>query len=197
MAEQYPQGLANNSAVMPPEETKERGCFDFMTKKEKKTEDLVMTDLNAAKESKEEKHTLMGELQRTHSHSSSSSDEDVEEAGERKKKKKKGLKEAIKEKISGDKEGEDTERKETCVPMEKCSEEENAETALPEEKKGFLEKIKEKLPGQHKKGEEDTQTPPACEHSPGSDTKEKKGILDKIKEKLPGHHKNDENEVKN
>lgn len=70
MAEQIPQGNAKNSDA---EETKERGCFDFLTKKEGRIEDVVMTltDLNAAKDSKEEKHTLLDELQRTHSHSSS------------------------------------------------------------------------------------------------------------------------------
>lgn len=110
-----------------------------------------------------------------------SSDEEVEEGGERKKKKTKGLKEAIKDKLSGDKEGEDR------VPMEKCSGGGNAETEQPEEKKGFLETIKDKLPGQHKKGEEEILTPPAAE--------EKKGIIDKIKERLPGQHKSNENEV--
>lgn len=73
MAEQYSQGHANNTSVVPPVEAKERGCFDFMRRKEDKSEeDLVMTDLNAAKQSTdEEKHTLMDELQRTHSHISS------------------------------------------------------------------------------------------------------------------------------
>ncbi|KAK4401342.1 hypothetical protein Sango_0874900 [Sesamum angolense] len=197
MAEQYPQAHANNTSTVPPAEAKDRGCFDFMRKKEDKAqEDLVMTDMNAAKQSTdEEKHTLMDELQRTHTHSSSSSEEEVEEGGERKKKKKKGLKEAIKEKLSGDKEGEENEHKDTCVPMEKCNEE-NAEAAFPGEKKGFLEKIKEKLPGQHNKDEEDVQILPASDHSADGNSKEKKGIMDKIKEKLPGHHKNDENELK-
>ncbi|PIN10490.1 hypothetical protein CDL12_16912 [Handroanthus impetiginosus] len=197
MAEQYPKAHANNSSDMPSEDsTKEpAGCFGFMAKKDQKSdqdEDLVMSDLNAAKETKEEKHTLMDVLQRAHSNSSSSGEEKVEEGGERKKKKKKkGLKETIKGKISGDEDGaENTEQKETCnIPMDKCSTDE-------EEKKGILEKIKEKLPGQqYSKGAEDIQTPPACEHSLGSDmhAKEKKGIIDKIKEKLPGQHKTNEN----
>lgn len=71
MAEQIPQGHAKNSDAVPPEEAKEHGCFDFLTKKEGRSEDVVMTDLNAAKDSKEEKHTLLEELQRTLSHSSS------------------------------------------------------------------------------------------------------------------------------
>lgn len=50
---------------VPPVETQDHGCFDFLTNKgEKKTEDVVMTD------PKEEKHTLMDELRRTHSQSS-------------------------------------------------------------------------------------------------------------------------------
>ncbi|KAL0422960.1 UNVERIFIED_CONTAM: hypothetical protein Slati_3318900 [Sesamum latifolium] len=113
MAEQYPQAHANNTSAMPPAEAKDRGCFDFMRKKEDKAqEDLVMTDMSAAKQSTdEEKHTLMDELQRTHTHSSSSSEEEVEEGGERKKKKKKGLKEAIKRKLSGTKRERETNTK--------------------------------------------------------------------------------------
>ncbi|KAG8368030.1 hypothetical protein BUALT_Bualt15G0002800 [Buddleja alternifolia] len=190
MAEQYPQGHANNTSVVPPAETTDRGCFDFNMKKkeEKPQEDLVMTDMNSGKRTTEEdKHTLMDELQRTNTHSSSSSEEEVEEGRERKKKKKKGLKEAIKEKISGDK-GEEAE--------EHKYEEQNNETVHSGEKKGFLEKIKEKLPGQDKNGSkvENTQIPIASDQYPENDTKEKKGIIDKIKEKLPGHHnKNNEN----
>ncbi|KAL3813979.1 hypothetical protein ACJIZ3_015247 [Penstemon smallii] len=183
MAEQYPQGNANNTNSIAST-TKEPGCFDFMRKKEEKLpqEDLVMTDQNAAEDQskEEEKHT---QLQRTHSHSSSSSEEEVEEGGERKKKK--------------TKKGEETEQTDIFVPMEKCNEEENAERIETNEKKGFIEKIKEKLPGQHKKGEEeDVHAPPACDHSPGNDIKEKKGIIDKIKEKLPGQHKSNGNELK-
>uniref|UniRef100_A0A5B7A250 Putative phosphoprotein ECPP44-like n=1 Tax=Davidia involucrata TaxID=16924 RepID=A0A5B7A250_DAVIN len=132
-----------------------------------------------------------------------SSEEEVEEGGEKKKKKKKGLK----DKISGEKEEENT-----YIPIEKCDDEvvhaeaekcddevvhAEAMTQAPvEEKKGFLEKIKEKLPGQHKKTEEvyPTPTPPPVECAAtevpvheGS-PKEKKGILEKIKEKLPGYH---------
>ncbi|XP_022897382.1 phosphoprotein ECPP44-like [Olea europaea var. sylvestris] len=190
MAEQYPQGHVNNTSSV---EAEEHGCFNFMREdrmeEEKTQDDIVMTDFDTGKGSKgRQKHTLMDELQRSHSHSSSSSEEDVEEGGERRKKKeKKGLKEPINDKISED-EGEDTEHKDTSIPVEKCNEEANAETAKAEEKKGFLEKIKEKLPGQHKKIEEGTETPYVYEHSPGSDAKEKKGIMDKIKEKMPGHH---------
>ncbi|XP_042015957.1 phosphoprotein ECPP44-like [Salvia splendens] len=160
---------------VPLVETQDHGCFDFLTNKgEKKTKDVVMTD------PKEEKHTLMDELRRTHSQSSCSSDE---EGGERKKKK--GLKEEIKDILSGKKEGEDN------VPIQ----EGNAAVEQPEEKKGFLEKVIEKLPGQHKNG--DVETPPATEHELGCENNQKKGIIDKIKEKLPGHHKKNENEVKN
>ncbi|KAL2459927.1 Dehydrin COR47 [Abeliophyllum distichum] len=187
MAEQYPQGHANNTCTMPPPESKERGCFDFMRKDRKEKEkNTTQDDIDTAKGSKEsQKHTLIDEPQHSHSHSSSSSEEEVDEGGERKKKK--GLKEAIKDNISGDN-GEETEHKDMCIPVEKCNEESNIETAHPKEKKGFLEKIKENLPGQHKKTEEGIETPDVYEHSPGSDTKEKKGIMDKIKEKLPGHH---------
>ncbi|XP_057805912.1 phosphoprotein ECPP44-like [Salvia miltiorrhiza] len=181
MADQIPQ--AHGSKETP----QDRGCFDFLTnKEEKKVEDVAMKDVNAGKE---EKHALMDELRRAHSQSSCSSDEEVEEGGERKKKK--GLKEEIKDKLSGKKEGEDV-----VIPIE----EGKAGTEQPEEKKGFLDKVKEKLPGQHKKGDEESQTapPPATEHSPaGCENKEKKGIIDKIKEKLPGHHKKSENEVEN
>ncbi|KAL0334529.1 UNVERIFIED_CONTAM: hypothetical protein Sradi_4664800 [Sesamum radiatum] len=196
MAEQYPQAHANNTSTVPPAEAKDRGCFDFMRKKEDKAqEDLVMTDMNAAKQSTdEEKHTLMDELQRTHTHSSSSSEEEVEEGGERKKKKKKGLKEAIKEKLSGDKEGEENEHKDTCVPMEKCNEE-NAEAAFPGEKKGFLEKIKENSLASTTRMKRMFKFYLHLTTA-DSNSKEKKGIMDKIKEKLPGHHKNDENELK-
>ena len=58
-----------------------------------------------------------------------SSDEEEEGENGEKKRKKKGLKEKIKEKISGDKEI--TEHKDTSIPTEN-----------PEEKKGFLDKIK-------------------------------------------------------
>lgn len=72
MAEQYPQAHANNTSAVPPAEAKDRGCFDFMRKEDKAQEDLVMTDMNAANQSTDkEKHTLMDQLQCTHTHSSS------------------------------------------------------------------------------------------------------------------------------
>lgn len=61
--------------------------------------------------------------------------------------------------------------KDTCVPIEKCGEEENAA-----EKKRFLEKIKEKL---HKKGteeeEEEVQCPAAVEQRNKGGEEEKEG----------------------
>lgn len=117
-----------------------------------------------------------------------SSDED--DGGEKKKNKMKGLK----EKISGQKEEEDTKHNETFIPADNGNEKASAEATHPEEKKGFLEKIKEKLPGQHKKPEEGASE--GCEaneqHSPEGEPKEKKGILEKIMEKLPGCQRNEE-----
>lgn len=70
MAEQISRSHVENRNG---EETREGGCFRFLTKgEEKKTEDdVVMADPNAAKECKGEKHTLMDELRHTHSHSTS------------------------------------------------------------------------------------------------------------------------------
>ncbi|KAK6939044.1 Dehydrin [Dillenia turbinata] len=145
-----------------------------------------------------------------------SSDEEEGENGE-KKKKKKGLKEKIKEKISGDHKKEEEKKYEhhehehkhehydhdTNVPIEK-EEVVYTETVVvqPEEKKGFLEKIKEKLPGQAKKPEEVPPPPPVVEYAPpppeqhchDGEVKEKKGFLEKIKEKLPGYHHKTEDE---
>ncbi|XWS55144.1 hypothetical protein CRYUN_Cryun10bG0149500 [Craigia yunnanensis] len=119
-------------------ETKDRGMFDFM----KKDEDVNMADAHKPNNAKEEeKPTLMEKLHRSNSNSTSTSDEDEEGQDGEKKRKKKGLKEKIKEKISGDKEA--AEHTNTSIPTEN-----------PEENKGFLDKIKEKLPGQHKKAED-------------------------------------------
>ncbi|KAJ8762344.1 hypothetical protein K2173_007502 [Erythroxylum novogranatense] len=208
-------------------EIKDRGVFDFLGKKEEEKhqeevmaaqfEEKVRVSEHETKEKEEKKPGLLEKLHRSSSSSSSSSDEEEGE-GEEKKKKKKGLKEKIKEKISGDKEHEEEKKHEdTAVPVEKCdvevshtethhhqpvevihSEQPSQET---EEKKGFLEKIKEKLPGHHKKPEEvvtppptETCTPPETTHSPDAEAKEKKGILEKIKEKLPGYHPKTEEE---
>lgn len=116
------------------------------------------------------------------------SEEEYEEDGviKKKKKDKKGLKDKIKEKISGEPKPE----VDTSVPVEKCDDE-------PEEKKGFLDKIKEKLPGGGQKKAEEVPPPPppaapvAEEHHEGEP---KKGFLDKIKEKLPGYHPKTEEE---
>lgn len=114
----------------------------------------------------------------------------MEEGGESKKRKKKGLKDKIRQKLSGD--------KEECNKLPENAtnnsiEVENAEVTNPDEKKGFLDKIKEKLQGHHhKKAEGGASVPCAGEDSPrGDQTKEKKGIMDKIIDNLPGHHKNE------
>lgn len=92
------------------------------------------------------------------------------------KRKKKGLKDKIKDKISGDKEAPEQQPNITSIPPEN-----------PEEKKGFLDKIKEKLPGQHKKAEDGANEgyhhPAAADQG---DHPKEKGILEKIKEKIPG-----------
>ena len=115
----------------------------------------------------------------------SSSDEE----GNNGEKKKKGLKDKIKEKISGKKEDENTEHTEKTNGV-------GAE-AMPSEEKGFIDKIKGKLPGQgqHKKAEDHG----CCAgHCSVDDRKEKKGIFDQIKEKLPvGHNKNEEKPKEN
>ncbi|XP_060199911.1 dehydrin COR47-like [Lycium barbarum] len=90
-----------------------------------------------------------------------------------------GLKDKIKDKISGEhKEGEKTEKVgDTSVPVGKYEE--------SEEKKGFLDKIKEKLPGDGQKRAEEVAPPPPAVAEHEADGKEKKGLMDKIKEKLP------------
>ncbi|XWS14397.1 hypothetical protein CRYUN_Cryun35bG0005800 [Craigia yunnanensis] len=184
-------------------ETKDRGLFDFLGKKEEKSqEEVVATEFESkvkieeTKVEGEKKHTLLEKLHRSDSSSSSSSDEEEGEEGEKKKKKekKKGLKEKIDEKLGGEKK-EEIKHEDTTVPVEKCDEVVHPESA---EKKGFLEKIKEKLPGQQKKAEEVPPPPPPAEcfaaEPHEAETKEKKGILEKIKEKLPGYHSKTEEE---
>ena len=195
-------------------ETEDRGVFDFLKdkKEEKAQEEVIAAEmekvhvsepvpkLEEPKEEEEEKkhESLLEKFHRSDSSSSSSSEEEGED-GEKKKKKKKGLKEKVKETISGENKGEE----DTTVPVEKCDEE-PAVVAHPVdhpaegEKKGFLEKIKDKLPGGQKKPEEDhvTVAPPpvvAVEaHHEAEASKEKKGILEKIKEKIPGYHPKEE-----
>ena len=106
-----------------------------------------------------------------------SSDEDKEGQDGEKKRNKKGLKEKIKEKISGDKEI--TDHKDTSIPTEN-----------PEEKKG---KIKEKLPGQYKRAKDG-----AYDGHPAEGEQKEKGILEKTKEKIPGcqGHKTEEDNAK-
>ncbi|CAA2954643.1 phospho ECPP44-like [Olea europaea subsp. europaea] len=196
-------------SAAPPVEGTDRGLFDFMGKKdeEKKCEEEVIaphfeekvqvSEPECKKEEKEEekKHeSLREKLQR--SSSSSSDEEEVEGGGEKKKKKNKGLKEKIKEKVSGDDKEEEKIEKYEFEPVEKCDEIPVHEES---EKKGFLEKIKEKLPGGEKKEVDVEVHPPpypaAVEcATPEGEAKEKKGFLDKIKEKLPGHHSKTEEE---
>ncbi|KAB1705647.1 hypothetical protein FNE63_30655 [Klebsiella pneumoniae] len=187
-------------------ETTDRGLFDkFLGKKKEENpthaheeqaissefgEKVKVSEGHKKEEKKEEEHKKEEKkLHRSSSSSSSSSSDEEEVIGEDgqkiKKKKNKGLKDKIKDKISGDhKEEVKTEKVEdTSVPVEKYED--------SEEKKGFLDKIKHKLPGGGQKNEEEVAAPapppPAvAEHE--ADVKEKKGFLDKIKEKLPGYH---------
>ncbi|XP_050366667.1 dehydrin ERD14-like isoform X2 [Argentina anserina] len=138
----------------------------------------------------EKKHeTLSEKLRRSDSSSSSSSDEEGDDEEKKKKRKeKKGLKEKIKEKISGDKEEEKKhgyEQDTDEIPVEKFHEDHGhaydhgpvvphheepkvepavvyAEEKKEDEKKGFLEKIKDKLPGHKKPEEVPVASPPAA-----------------------------------
>ncbi|XP_060169339.1 phosphoprotein ECPP44-like [Lycium barbarum] len=200
-----------NKGVAPETTDRGYGLFNFMGKKEedKAHDETVMIDTPAnVDEPKEEKHSLMEKLHRTHSNSSSSSDEEeVEEGGNGEKKRKKGLKDKIKEKMSGDHNKEyhhetTDQQKVEFIPMDNCPAP-YAEPTHEEEKKGFMDKIKEKLPGHHNKTDQEVNNAPAAHSSVdeqvhGGETKDqKKGLLDKIKEKLPGHgHKNNEDEEK-
>lgn len=246
MAEEHHNKSQEHEAKVGDEgavETKDRGLFDFLGKKEeekKPQEEVIATEFEKVRVSdvephvvkeehkdEEKKHGLLEKLHRSGSSSSSvsilhiwisrsniycllfeigliliinfqSSDEEEGEGEEKKKKDKKGLKEKIEEKISGEKEHEDT-----TVPVEKHEEAHVVtEAGHPEDKKGFLDKIKGKLPGQHKKAEEvpPPPPPPSAEYaateaaSHEGEAKEKKGFLDKIKEKLPGYHPKTEEE---
>ncbi|KAK1324254.1 Dehydrin ERD14 [Acorus calamus] len=205
-------------------EVKDRGMFDFMKKKKdeegKCEEEVLVSEFEKVKveEGEEKKHESLGEkLHRSGSSSSSSSDEEEVLEGETKeKKKKKGLKEKIKEKISGeDKAGEDDKKDEvvyedckTSVPAIATSdntttaevvksEESVTETALSPggEKKGFLEKIKDKLPGGTKKAEEAPVESSQAAVVVVQEEEEKKGFLEKIKEKFHKSGGGDEHET--
>uniref|UniRef100_A0A1D1ZHM9 Dehydrin COR47 n=1 Tax=Anthurium amnicola TaxID=1678845 RepID=A0A1D1ZHM9_9ARAE len=213
-------------------EVNDRGLFDFMGKKKEQEgekcqeealamefEKVQVTDHGEApkeeKKEEEKKEGLLEKLHRSHSSSSScsSDEEEAAEGGEEKKKKKKGLKEKIKEKITGEKKegAEEQEKKaepeagavaveDNTVPVEMAD-----ELAPPEseaqEKKSLMERIKEKLPGggQQKKPAEEAPAPLPAEvadqgkeqHEGDSPSaKEKKGFLGKIMDKIPGYHKN-------
>ncbi|KAJ4826914.1 hypothetical protein Tsubulata_006144 [Turnera subulata] len=186
MADHYHPQSGSEIATKPEGETTNRGFFDCFKSKdeEKPPQDVTMED-----KKEEDKPNLKKHLHRSDSNSSSSSDEEEGEGVE--KKKKKGLKDKIKEKISGEKEG--AENKGTAPAPENFDGMAKAEATDSEEKKGFLEKIKEKLPGHHKKAEEGISADfPAEGHHSDGETKEKKGFLEKIKEKIPGGHKNEE-----
>ncbi|KAK8623251.1 hypothetical protein V6N13_118139 [Hibiscus sabdariffa] len=181
----------DNEAV----ESKDRGMFDFLGKKEeeqpKPQQEAIATEFEKVKidesnskaedghEEGEKQHSLLEKLHRSDSSSSSSSDEEEGEGGEKKKKKKnKDKKEKIEEKIGGDKKADDSD---TAVPVEKSDEQ--------PEKKGFIDKIKEKLPGVSAPSPPPTPAAVpadkvAVEHHE-EESKEKKGFLEKIKEKLP------------
>jgi len=188
-------------------EVTDRGLFGFGKKKEeeedKKQEEALASGVEKlsveepAEAKKEEHHedghkheTLFTKLQRSSSSSSSSSDEEeevIDDNGEvLKRKKKKGLKENIKEKLPGHKDGEGEhvttglpapappaalqthgDHHDTAVPVEKIDATEAPAAAVPEEeKKGFLEKIKEKLPGGHKKPEDAAAAVPVTHAAP-------------------------------
>ncbi|KAL0438325.1 UNVERIFIED_CONTAM: hypothetical protein Slati_2315500 [Sesamum latifolium] len=137
-------------------ESSDRGLFDFLGKKEEEKkceEEVIATEFEEKvqvceeekkEEEQEKKHEgLLEKLHRSNSSSSSSSDEEEVEEGGEKKKKKKGLKEKIKDKLSGEKKEEEVKYEDTAVPIEKCD---DAPTHHEPEEKKFLDKIKEKLP---------------------------------------------------
>ncbi|XP_075497005.1 uncharacterized protein LOC142533958 [Primulina tabacum] len=179
-------------------EVGDRGLFDFLGKKKEEKqgeEEVIASDfeekVQVCKEKKEEPKEeetkyagLFEKLHRTSSSSGSSSSEEEAVEGGEKKKKKKGLKEKIKEKLSGENnaEGEGP----TNVHIEKYD---DIPASEPEQKKSFFDKIKEKLPG-GKKTEEATAPTPKLEvvGCATVEGKEKKGFLIKIKEKIPGYN---------
>ncbi|KAE8731416.1 lysine-specific histone demethylase 1-like protein 1-like [Hibiscus syriacus] len=202
MAEEHTHKEAEFGGDQGAVESKDRGVFDFLGKKEEENpkpkqealasefEKVKIEESKAEEERKEgeKKPILLDKLHRSGSSSSSSSDEEEGEGGEKKDKKR------LKEKTGGEK------KDETAVPVEKSDEQ--PETP---EKKGFIDKIKEKLPGQHKKDEEDaTPSPPPTPATVPADkvaveyheeeSNEKKGLLAKIKEKIPGYHTETEEE---
>lgn len=191
-------------------EVKDRGLFSFLGKKEEeKPQEEVMTaefekvsvsepiKIEEPKE-EEKKHTTLAEkLHRSNSSSSSSSDEEEGEDGE-KRKKKKGLKEKIKEKISGDKEEEKFEDS-TDVPVEVYHK--PTEHPPPAYEEQVIHHSPVAQPIRHEEAK-----PDHFEHHPAVEKyeepsvppveppmpEEKKGFLDKIKDKLPGHKKTED-----
>ncbi|KAH7518327.1 phosphoprotein ECPP44 [Ziziphus jujuba] len=164
------------------EESKGCGMFDFLKKKENEKSGKPQHDQDVG----------MADVQQSHGDDSSSSSSDEE--GESGEKKKKGIKDKIKDKISGKKKDHHEDPQHATIPAEKTSENAHVEVTHPEEK-GFIEKIKDKLPGQHKKHEDGASVECAADgHSPEG---EKKGILEKIKEKLPDGRKNEEKKHEN
>ncbi|KAF4382847.1 hypothetical protein G4B88_021630 [Cannabis sativa] len=169
-------------------ETADTGCgmFDFLKKKENDKPQQPQEEV-----AKKDQH----HQSRDADSSSSSSDE---EDGNGEKRKKKGLKDKIKERISGKKEGEHTDDVH-ATEIKTNNHIENEKTVNPEEK-GFLEKIKDKLPGQHKKAENhgaNAECGAEGHKSHDDESKEKKGIFEKIKEKLPVGHKEEERAKEN
>nr|AKM76913.1 dehydrin 24924 [Craterostigma plantagineum] len=182
----------------PAVESTDRGLFGFGKKddEDKKCDDeKIAHDFEQKvhvgeekkedhKDGEEKKHeSLIEKLHRSSSSSSSSSsdEEEVDEHGE-KKKKKKGLKDKIKDKVSGDK-GKEEEKpcEDTSVPVEKHDEVPPV-TAYDHPPHGG------------KKAAEEVEVPPPPPPADAAEGKEKKGFLEKIKEKLPGFKSDDEKE---
>ncbi|GFS46421.1 cold-regulated 47 [Actinidia rufa] len=163
-------------------ETKDRGLFDFIGKKEEEKkpneeEDVIASELEKVhlsepEKEEEEKHGLAEKLHRSDSSSSSSSDEEFKGEGAEKEEEKEGFK--------GKDDGEDIRREKEEKHEEECTSI-PIEIDQPEEKKGFLQRIKEKLPGQYKKTEEATLPASECEGEP----KEKKGIFGEDQREAP------------
>ncbi|KAH7518323.1 hypothetical protein FEM48_Zijuj09G0159200 [Ziziphus jujuba var. spinosa] len=182
MSDKYHQ--ENESEKNVAEESYGCGMFDFLKRKENEKSEKPQHD----------KDTGMADVQQSYGDDSSSSSSDEEGESGEKKKKKKGIKDKIKDKMSGKKEDHHEDPQHATTPAEKTCDNAHVEVTHPEEK-GFIEKIKDKLPGQHKKPEDSASV--ECAAHGRSPEGEKKGILEKIKEKLPVGHKNEEKKHEN
>ncbi|KAF2310180.1 hypothetical protein GH714_007087 [Hevea brasiliensis] len=142
-------------------ETKDRGLFDFMGKKEeeKPQEEVIVTEFEekvqvSDPEPKEEenKHGLLEKLHRSDSSTSSVS---INFDHIRRSRGKKGFLEKIKEKLPGQQKKAEEETLPAPPPAENAHAEAASHEGDAKEKKGILEKIKEKIPGYHPKTEEE------------------------------------------